>query len=195
MEPWVWSVLLLLAGITIVGIEMFVPSGGVLAVMAGLCFVGSIVVAFMESLQTGVIMLGATTLAVPIVIAVAVQWWPHTPIGKRMLIQPPENPDELLPDNEEFRGLKALVGQRGRSTSKMLPGGTVKIDRRDYEAMTLGMPIDENVPVEVVEVRMNRLVVRPCEASDESQTAATTTKSDDLLSRPIDTLGLEDPLA
>src|SRR5687767_4487070 len=108
MEPWVWSVLLLLAGIAIVGIEMFVPSGGLLAVMAALCFIASIVVAFMHSTQMGFMMLGATTIAVPVVVGLAIHWWPHTPIGKRILIQPPEHPDDVLPDNAELRRLKSL---------------------------------------------------------------------------------------
>lgn len=196
MEPWVWSILLLIAGIVIVGIEMFVPSGGVLSALAAMCFIGSIVVAFMDSVQTGIIMLGATTFVVPVMIAAAIHWWPHTPIGRRILIPRPDHPDDVLPDNEEYRALKLLVGRHGRSTSKMLPGGTIMIDRRTYEAITLGMPIDENVPIEVVEIRMNRPVVRPCEhPSEEKQASAANKSADDLLSRPINSFGIEDPLA
>ena len=196
MEPWVWSVLLLLAGIAIVGIEMFVPSGGVLAVIAALCFIASIVVAFMHNTQLGLMMLGATTFAVPIVVAVEVHWWPHTPIGKRMLIQRPEHPDDVLPDNAEQRTLKSLVGHQGRTTSVMLPGGTVSINHHSYDAVSLGMPIDENVSVEVVEVRMNRLVVRPSDHPHQLPDPISTKRpTEDLLSRPIESLGIEDPLA
>jgi membrane-bound serine protease (ClpP class) len=196
MEPWVWSVLLLLAGIAIVGIEMFVPSGGALAVMAAMCFIASIVVAFMHSSQMGFMMLGATTLAVPIVIALAVHWWPHTPIGKRILIPRPEHPDDVLPDTEAHRRLKSLVGQQGRTTSLMMPGGTISIDHHTYDAMSLGMPIDANMPVEVVEIRMNRLVVRPSTASAATNQAAQPNRSpEDWLARPIESFGIEDPLA
>jgi hypothetical protein len=145
-------------------------------------------------MQTGVIMLGVTSLAVPIVIMIAIQWWPHTPIGRRILIQPPENPDDVLPDTPEYRSLRLLTGKRGRTTSKMLPGGTVMIDRRTYEATSLGMPIEEHALVEVVEVRMNRLVVRPCDETEESL-ATGAADSNDVLSRPIDSLGIDDPLA
>jgi membrane-bound serine protease (ClpP class) len=195
MEPWAWSILLLLAGIAIVGAEVFVPSGGVLGFLAGLCFLAGIGVAFLDGIKTGFIMLGVTSLAIPIVVAIAIQWWPHTPIGKRILIPRPESPDAVLPDRPEFRSLKALIGHRGRSTCKMLPGGAVMIDHQPYEAISLGMPIDEDTPVEVVDVRMNRLVVRPCDepvASAEREPAAA---GDDLLSRPFDSLGIEDPLA
>ncbi len=196
MEPYLWSILLLLAGIAIVCVEIFVPSGGVLGVLAALCFLGAIVVAFMQSVQTGLIMLTVTAAVVPAVIAAGVHIWPNTPIGRRILGKLPEHPDEVLPDSESYRGLKNLLGRRGRSNCKMLPGGSVVIDRRSYEAVSLGMAIDEHSPVEVVDVRMGRLVVRPCEESEPDSPAETLAeKADDLLSRPIDSLGIDDPLA
>jgi membrane-bound serine protease (ClpP class) len=202
MEPWAWSIVLLLSGIAIVVAEVFVPSGVVLGVLAVLCFVAGIGVAFLDGMKTGFIMLGVTSLAIPLVTAIAIQWWPHTPIGKRILIPRPESPDDVLPDTPDYRLLKSLVGQRGRSTCKMLPGGTVMIGQQTYEAMSLGMPIEQNTAVEVVEVRMNRLVVRPCEESSNQAAAELRNSppsddipSDDMLSRPFDSLGIEDPLA
>ena len=196
MEPYVWSILLLLAGILIVCIEIFVPSGGVLGVMAALCFLGGIVVAFMQSMQTGLIMLTVTSAVVPLVIAAGVHLWPNTPIGRRILGKLPEHPDEVLPDSQAYRGLKELIGRRGLANCKMLPGGSVLIDRRSYEAVSVGMAIDENSPVEVVDVRIGRLVVRPCESLGEELSASSSdAKGDDLLSRPIDSLGIDDPLA
>jgi hypothetical protein len=163
--------------------------------MAALCFIASIVVAFMHSQQLGFMILGATTICVPIVVALAVHWWPHTPIGKRILIPRPEHPDDVLPDNEEIRRLKSLVGHHGRTTSMMMPGGTISIDHRNYDAISLGMPIDENMPVEVVEVRMNRLVVRPSNNSAAAQASSQKRSAEDWLARPIESLGIEDPLA
>lgn len=194
MEPYLWSIVLLLAGVVIVGIELFVPSGGVLGVLAGLCFLGSIGVAFMQSVQTGLIMLTVTAAIVPLVIAAGIHLWPSTPIGRRILGKLPEHPDEVLPDSEAYRGLKGLLGRRGRTNCKMLPGGSISIDRRSYEAVSLGMAIDEHSPVEVVDVRIGRLVVRPCEEQDLAGDSPVE-KGDDLLSRPIDSLGIDDPLA
>jgi membrane-bound serine protease (ClpP class) len=193
MDAWMWAVLLLLAGVAVVGLEVFLPSGGVLAVLAALCFAGSIVVAFLDSMRTGLLMLGATAVAVPAVIALAFHWWPHTPIGRRILVTPPEHPDDVLPDTVEYRSLRSLVGRRGRSLGAMLPSGSVLIDRRTYDATSLGAPIDENSVVEVVEVRMGRLVVRPA-AGDVEPEVQRPRMDDELLSRPIDSLGIEDPL-
>jgi membrane-bound ClpP family serine protease len=194
MEPYLWAILLLAAGIVILGIEMFVPSGGMLAVLAALCLLGGIGVAFSQSMQAGLVMLVVTSAIVPIVLASAVHVWPNTPIGRRILGRLPEHPDEVLP--ESYRGLKDLVGRHGRTICKMLPGGSVQIDHRAYEAVSVGMPIDDNAPIEVVEVRMGRLVVRPCDHSLlERDSPTPSQKADELLSRPIDSLGLDDPLA
>ena len=35
-------------------------------------------------------------------IGAAVKWWPHTPMGKLILIKRPESEDEVLPDTEEY---------------------------------------------------------------------------------------------
>ncbi|MGE0761215.1 MAG: NfeD family protein, partial [Pirellulaceae bacterium] len=137
---------------------------------------------------------GVTSLAIPLVLALAIHWWPHTPLGRRILNPPPENPDDVLPDTSEYRRLKSMIGQRGKATCDMLPSGTVRIDHRLYEAVSLGMPIDAGDRVEVVEVRMNRLVVRPCTEAEPAQHAEVRA-DEDLLSRPFDSLGLEDPLA
>lgn len=198
MEPYLWSILLLIAGVVIVGIEMFVPSGGVLGVLAGLCFIGGIGVAFMQSMQTGLMMLTVTALIVPALIAAGIHFWPSTPIGRRILGRLPDHPDEVLPDSEAYRGLKDLIGRRGMTNCKMLPGGSISIDRRSYEAVSVGMAIDEHAPVEVVDIRIGRLVVRPCESFEQEQDYAADTpakKADDLLSRPIDSFGIDDPLA
>jgi membrane-bound ClpP family serine protease len=199
MEPYLWPTMLLLAGIAIICVELFVPSGGVLAVLAGLCFLGSIGLAFTRSVQSGLIMLTVTAIVVPALLAAGVHVWPNTPIGRRILGKRPDHPDEVLPDSEAYRGLKDLIGRRGTAGCKMLPGGTVVVDRRSYEAISLGMAIDERAPIEVVDVRMGRLVVRPCDMTESRHESvspeATGPKSDDVLSRPIDSLGIDDPLA
>jgi membrane-bound serine protease (ClpP class) len=196
MEPYFWPVVLLLVGVAIGVVELFVPSGGVLSVLAGLCFLGAIAMAFLQSVQTGLVMLTATAIVVPLLLAVAVHFWPNTPIGRRILGKRPEHPDEVLPDSEAYRGLKGLIGRRGRANCKMLPGGSVLIERRSYEAVSVGMAIDENSPIEVVDVRMGRLVVRPSDRAEADEPPESPAKkADDLLSRPIDSLGIDDPLA
>ena len=74
----------------------------------------------------------------------------------------------------------------------MLPSGAVMVEGQTIDALSEGMPIEAGQRVRVIEVRGNRVVVRP--ADDDEQPDP----DDDVLSRPIESLGLdslEDPLA
>ena len=54
-------------------------------------------------------------------------------MGKRLLPTIP-TAEEVLPDNEERRRLRQLVGRVGRAKSKMLPSGAVVIDGQMIDA-------------------------------------------------------------
>lgn len=193
MDPVFWPILLLLAALGLLVLEIFIPSGGLLSVLAAICLVSSLVVAFLASFQFGVTMTGIAVFAVPTLLAAMLKWWPHTPIGKMILVARPEDPDDVLPDTEEFRGLDALIGRRGASKNDMLPSGVVVIGGKPYDAVSEGMPIDAGHPIKVVHVRTRRLIVRPC----DGQVPVDDPEADDALSQPLDSLGidgLEDPL-
>ena len=191
MDPMLWSIFLLIAALALIVFELFVPSGGVLSFLAAAAAVASIVVAFTAGPRQGMMMLVVTTVLVPIVLGSAIRWWPHTPIGRLILINRPENPDDVLPDTDEYRGLKPLIGKLGTAKTKMLPSGSVTIDGRTHDAVTEGMPIEPGQPIRVVDVRTNRIVVRPSSEHPPQTQPATPVASDDPLSQPIDALGLE----
>ena len=190
MDPMFWPLLLLALGLALLVIELFVPSAGVLTVVACVSFVGAIGLGFRVSAQYGTAMLVVLAFLVPAFISIAVKWWPHTPFGRLILIQRPEHPDEVLPDTEEYRELPALVGQTGQAKTKMLPSGTVVLGDRKYDAVSDGMAIESGETIQVVDIRTNRIVVRPVDA--ELPQTETAPSADDILSQPIDSLGLND---
>ena len=188
MAPIVWSILLIVAGLVVIGIELFVPSAGILGVLAGALIVAGIVAAFLQNLVVGTIVLVATSLSLPVLIALAIKIWPSTPIGKRILIGAMTE-EEVLPQVDLQQSLQALIGHRGIAKTKMLPSGIVWIEDRNYDAISDGFAIEPGTPVEVIAIRTKRVVVRPLSAEELSQSAPI--DSADLLARPIDQLGLE----
>jgi membrane-bound serine protease (ClpP class) len=121
----------------------------------------------------------------------AFKWWPNTPLGRRILLAVPD-PDDVLPDVELRKQMKALVGKTGTAKAMMLPGGPVVVEGHAYDALSEGIAIQAGETVQVVEVRGTRLVVRPAEPQ-----AAPQRNPDDPLSQTIDKLGLDpydDPL-
>jgi membrane-bound ClpP family serine protease len=183
-EALLWSILLLLVGLGLIALELFLPSGGVLGIMAGLAVIGSLVIAFTGGWATGLIMLVATMVILPLVTAAAVHYWPRTPLGRLVVLETPDD-DELLPDDPAYR-LQDLIGKRGIAKTKMLPSGAIVIEGRVYDALSEGMAIDPGQAVRVTAVRTNRLMV----VLDDSS-PATRLDGSEMLAQPAQELGLE----
>jgi membrane-bound serine protease (ClpP class) len=192
MDPLVWSVLLLFLGLALVCVEVFVPSGGMLGFLAILSLMTGIILAFYHrGAEVGFLFLTVTAVAVPAALVLAFRYWPKTPMGRRLLLDVPSG-EEVLPDSPRRQQLKQLVGKVGVAKSLMMPSGAVTIEGHTIDAMSEGIPIDAGQRVRVIEVRGTRVLVRPL---DDSEPA---TAGDDVLSQPIETLGLDsldDPLA
>ncbi|HVT27954.1 MAG TPA: NfeD family protein, partial [Lacipirellulaceae bacterium] len=167
--------------------------GGIISILAAIAFITSILIASWEGPTTGpatgFIFAAITVLAVPSLVAVAFKYWPKTRMGKAFLGELPRE-DEVLPEDPR----RALLGRVGVARSKMLPSGAVEIDGQMIDAVSQGQAIEPGTYVVVVEVRANRVVVRPA-GKDQRPTQR---DPKDILSRPIDELGIEsfeDPLA
>lgn len=190
LDPLAWSILLMLAGCVVLVLEVFIPSGGILAVLSAAAFVGAILIAFQRGPVTGFTFVMTTVVAVPLVLALAFHYWPKTRIGKAFLGELP-TAAEVLPDDPH----RALLGRVGVARSKMLPSGAIEIDGQMVDAMSQGQAIEPGQHVVVIEVRANRVVVR---AAKENERPGRKFSTEDMLSRPIEELGiesLEDPLA
>jgi len=185
LEPWTWAVLLLAVGLGLTLTEVFVPSGGLLGFLAFSALVAAIVMAFRQGLGFGLAIVAGAVVGVPVVVGLALQYWPRTPLGRRMLLKSPE-PQDALPDSPWQRYLKGLVGRVGETQTKMLPSGAITIDGRSVDAVSEGMALEAGQRVRVVEVRANRVVVRPMAEEDVRA------DNDDPLARPIDSI-IPDP--
>jgi len=165
MTPTYWAITLFLLGLFLVSLEAFIPSAGVLGLVAGSVLIWSIYQGFVASTACGISLIVATVVALPILFALFVKWWPLTPLGKRMLISVPDDPDELLPDGEVYRQIQSQIGKRGTAVTDLLPNGRITIEGTGFDAVTEGVLVDAGTPIEVIEVQGNRIVVRPLASS------------------------------
>lgn len=189
MDPIAWAIALIVIGCALVVLEVFIPSGGLISFLATLALLGGLIMAFRRDAATGLGFLVLTVIAVPTVVGLAFKYWPRTPMGKAFLGELAHEGD-LVPDDPR----RELVGRVGIAKSKMLPSGAIQIDGKMIDAISQGMAIEPEQAVVVVEVKGNRVMVR---LADEEETSRAAVASDDLLSKPIDELGLEsleDPL-
>lgn len=157
------SVLLLLVSLALLATEVFVPSGGLIAVLMLLALGGSVFCAFNAWWETNPAYwwsyLASVLVLLPAVLIGAFTIFPRTPYGRRVLLDAPA-PEEITAFAKEQVEFQALVGQRGQTVTPHSPGGMVSIKDRRYHSETRGMMLDAGEPVEVVAVRGNRLVIR-----------------------------------
>lgn len=179
-----WAVILLLIGLALAMLEVFVPSGGMLGFLSVTAIIAALFLAFRYSPWSGLGFLGLALFVVPAGLVVALQIWPKTPMGKRILLPLPTS-EEVLPHDQHLLELKRLVGRIGRAKTLMLPSGAIDVDGKTFDALSEGMAIEAGQWVKVVEVRGSRVVVRPTDRPQPSPT------EDEQLNRPIDELGID----
>lgn len=195
MTMLVVCAVLLIAGLAMVFLEMFVPSAGVLGFLSAACIILSIVLAYYYyGLLIGTAFLSVGVILTPVAIALAVRWYPHTALGQLVMPLPP-TPDEVRPLVEITGELRRLKGQIGKTITPLLPGGSVKIEGRVYNAFSESEPIDAGQLVLVVLVDGTRIVVRQVEQSQvghiEQHKPKSVTPPSDILAQPLEALGLE----
>ena len=187
-----WAFLLLAIGLFAVVLELFVPSAGILGIVAGLLIVTAVVLGFMESMSYGVILLTAAIVTIPGLLALMVKIWPYTPIGKRILLKDLK-PEDVLPNYIENKERKErLEGQLGIAQTKMLPSGIVLVNGEKFDAVSEGFAVDEGDSIRVMSVRGNHVYVEPYYGEVDAQLELPP-RDLDILSQPIEELGI-DPL-
>ncbi|MEX0670331.1 MAG: hypothetical protein WD060_07740 [Pirellulales bacterium] len=160
MTAVAWIVALLAVGLGMMVLEVFVPSGGVLGFLSVVALGAGVATAFAEQGPwVGTVVLAATCVAAPVALASAFRFFPHTPLGRRVL-PPPPRPDEVVPDADRRVLLRELVGRAGRATSDLLPWGSIEIDGVEHTALSESGPITRGESIEAVGVQATALVVR-----------------------------------
>ncbi len=179
-----WSILLLLVALVVVVIEFFLPTAGLLAVLATILFVASVILAFKVGLVWGTGMLVTTLVALPATIATMLRVLPYTPLGKRMF-QPPVAP---LPD-PKHEELSSLIGRIGVTISEMMPSGLIEIDGKRLEAVAPGIVIPSGTNIEITRVSGNQIYVLPTDRQPEMDSAKPVQPA---LDQSLKELGLEE---
>jgi membrane-bound serine protease (ClpP class) len=179
MELWFWPILLLSLGLGLAVLEIFFPTAGILAFFSFSALSGGVLLGFRSSPTVGLTMTAVAVLGVPTLISFGFRLWPHTYVGRQVLLEAPRAED-VLPDEAQRRQIKGLVGRLGRAKCRMLPSGVVSVDGQSLDATSEGMVIEAGQTVRVIKIESNRLVVRVVEG--EIPTAA----AENPLDRPIE---------
>ena len=171
MDESHFAILLLAVGLALMIAEVFVPSGGIFALLVLLCLAGSVYCAWNAWWETNrtawwSYLLGLMVL-VPATISGAFYALPRTTIGRRVLLEAPD-PEEVTPYVAEQKHLEERLGHLGKTLSLLNPGGMVFVDGERFHCESEGILVDPDIDVRVVAVKGLRLVVRPTSFEKES---------------------------
>jgi len=158
---YVWPSLLLIAALLLVFLEVFVPSAGVIQLLALGLLGASLWSAFAVSTMTGFVFLTISLALLPIVLLFAASLWPHTWVARYFMLMPPETDERPgHSDDSPFADLQLLVGQVGRALTDLRPCGTVEIHGNPVDAMTDEGYLPAGIPVRAIGIKQAQLLVR-----------------------------------
>ena len=157
MEPITWAIILIVVGASLIVLELFIPSGGIIGFLSAAAFIAAVVMGFKIDNSTGLAILGSSILIAGVMIALVIKYWHQTPIGSRAL------PPDLDVSEAVVGNLEHLQGTQGISRSDLMPNGEVDIDGKHYDAVSSGTFIARGSAVQVTDVRGNRLLVQAVE--------------------------------
>ena len=190
------AVLLLCLGLALIAAEIFIPSGGLITLMSLTVLGLSLLCAWSAWWESsrGVfwIYIAVLVLGLPASLIAAINIFPRTTLGKRVLLDGPSL-DEVTPYAREHAKLQALVGKHGKTLSMLNPGGLVQIESERVHCESEGMVIDPQEDVVVVGINGQRVVVRKSTAPPEEPPAEETLAEDDSTGKEQPPLDFEYP--
>jgi membrane-bound ClpP family serine protease len=158
------AILLLLVALAFVVMEVFIPSGGMIAILALVAGVASVWCAKRAWWDSNPIAwwsyVAALLFLIPSALGGAFYVFPRTSLGRKFLLEGPSLDEVTAYIDEEVR-LKQLVGRHGKTLTLMNPGGLVLVEGERMHCESEGMVLLEpDEDVVVAAVKGNRLVVR-----------------------------------
>lgn len=159
----VFAVFLYLICAILIVAEVFVPSGGLLSILALFCLVGGITIFFKHSFTFGWIGVGLAVVMIPVVLVYAYRLFPKTRFGQSVTLTPPERQQgDAVPDT---RALKDLLGAVGVVLTPLRPVGMCDFTGRRVECVAESGYVDKGKKVKVIDVESTQLTVRTIEES------------------------------
>jgi membrane-bound serine protease (ClpP class) len=155
MREFLIPVLLQLAGVIIIIAEIFLPSGGLLSLMAAGLFGYSLFIVFHDiSTLVGTYFVLADLIIIPVLVAVGLKILARSSATLRETLSSDSGVVSQSPE------LKSFVGREGKSVTALHPGGTAINDGKRLDVVSRGEYIDKDSNLIVVEATGNQIIVR-----------------------------------
>jgi membrane-bound serine protease (ClpP class) len=167
----IWGILLICLGLLLLVVEVFVPSGGAITVLAIVALIIGVVMIFYApeseggGTTSGLITIASLFVLIPLVVGIAFHFWPKTKMGQKFFLPEPDAGATFaaLP---EFSELEQLKGQIGKTLTPHGTSGQSLILGQRVDTKTEGLYVQAGQWVRVVDVRAGQVTVRPLSADE-----------------------------
>lgn len=153
----IWGLALIAAALVLVVVEVFVPSAGLIGIIAGVLGIVGVVCLFRYETLWGVGGLLALAVLAPLIFAFGLKLMPSTPMGRKLLFGE-SGEDPVKPNSDE---LSPLVGAVAEAVTDLRPVGSIMLDGRRVSASSEGTIIPAGTRVKIVAVDGPNIRVRP----------------------------------
>jgi membrane-bound ClpP family serine protease len=151
MDPLLLALLLFFGGVLLLIAEVFLPAHGLVGLAGALSMLAGIGLCFRIDPWLGLTVFLVVLIASPFVGAMVVKLYPHTPIGRRLVLRPIES---------AIRVPLVKVGQAGVAVSELRPMGMCEFGNDRVEAIAEHGLVRAGTPVRIVAIIDNRPTVR-----------------------------------
>jgi membrane-bound ClpP family serine protease len=158
-----WGLALLAVALVLVIVEVFIPSGGLIALGATAAAFAGIIMLFRYNTTWGLTGVLAVMVLGPAAFGFALRVWPSTPMGRKMLGEKSieEREIERQSVQRERDRMGALLGAEGIAMTDFRPIGVVILDGERLDALSEAGYIRAGTRVRVTVVESNQIKVRP----------------------------------
>lgn len=163
MDHAVLAYVLVILGLVLMAAEVFLPTGGILFVLAIGALIAGIAMSFYNNTAQGVITLVAVFILIPVVGPILLHIMPRTTMGKRFFLKAADD-DATVAAMPVIIELEQLRGRYGKTVSSLRPAGTTVFDGRRVDTISEGDMIGPGQWVRCIDVKAGRVIVRQVSA-------------------------------
>jgi len=159
MDNLFFAYALVAVGLLFLAAEIFLPTGGILFVLAIGALIAGITMTFNSDPTQGMITLIAVFILIPVMAPILLHYLPKTRMGKKMFLEGPDE-DASVATMPTHLELESLRGRYGRTVSPLRPSGIVDFDGRRVDSISEGQMVDPGQWVRCIDVKVGRVIVR-----------------------------------
>ncbi len=142
-------------------LEIFIPSLGLLTVLAVICLAGGLALFFQISTAVGWIGVWTAGVLIPVIWVIVYKLLPKTKLGQVLELKKVQDAIPGIPDQDQLKG---LIGQTGLVLTPCRPVGTCEFDGKKVACVSEADFLPKNTNVKVIDVEGNKVTVRKMNA-------------------------------